>query len=462
MRPGLIGLVFLCCLSAHGQVTFSGSIRSRIENWDWFTADSGDHSYTFDGSTIRFGVSQVRRKFDWNLELEIPVLLNLPTNAVAAGVQGQLGQGASYYVANDKQSNVAMLFPKQAFVRWKSDVASIRVGRFEFQDGSEVTAKDPTLAVLKRDRIQQRLIGPFGFTHVMRSFDGFHYVYNKPKINYTLVAATPTRGVFQVDGWGWMKVAFAYASATGQTQTKSTTGEWRAFAIWYDDWRQIIKPGAGLAKIQIGTYGAHYVQVTKTPIGSIDLLGEFALQNGKWGALDQRAGMVDLEAGFQPNILPRLKPWIRGGYYYGSGDKDPNDSKHGTFFQLLPTARPYAQFPFYDMMNNVDRFAMLTLRPHQRISFKTEEHMLRLASRNDLWYAGGGAYQPWTFGYQSRSASGAAGLANLFGGSIDVTINSHFSLSPYYGYAAGKSVIQAIYPKGKDGHLAFLELNYRF
>jgi hypothetical protein len=50
----------------------------------------------------------------------------------------------------------------------------------------------------------------------------------------------------------------------------------------------------------------------------------------------------------------------------------------------------------------------------------------------------------------------------LFGGSIDVTINNHVSLSPYYGYAAGKSVIQVIYPKGKDGHLAFLELNYRF
>ena len=45
---------------------------------------------------------------------------------------------------------------------------------------------------------------------------------------------------------------------------------------------------------------------------------------------------------------------------------------------------------------------------------------------------------------------------------IDATIDSHFSISPYYGYAAGKSVIQAIYPKGKDGHLAFLELNYRF
>jgi hypothetical protein len=65
-------LVCLYCLSAQGQVTFSGSVRSRIESWDWFTADNGDHAYTFDGSTIRFGVSQVRTKFDWNLELEAP------------------------------------------------------------------------------------------------------------------------------------------------------------------------------------------------------------------------------------------------------------------------------------------------------------------------------------------------------------------------------------------------------
>ena len=466
-------LLLTGCLWLHGQqITFSGSIRSRIENWDWFTASSGDHAYAYDGSTLRFGVSQTRPQFDWNVELEAPVLLNLPSNAVAPGTQGQLGQGASYYVANDGRSNVAMIFPKQMFIRWKPGTgrASIQAGRFEFQDGSEVPSKDPTLGVLKRDRIQQRLIGPFGFTHVMRSFDGFHYVYNKPKINYTLIGASPTRGVFQVDGWGWMKVAFAYASATGQIQNKSTTGEWRVFAIYYDDWRHIGKadnrPSAAkasdLANIRIGTYGGHYVQVAKTPVGSVDLLGEFALQNGKWGVLTQRAGMVDLEAGFQPRILAKVGLWVRGGYYFGSGDKDPNDRVHGTFFQLLPTTRPYAQFPFYDMMNNVDRFAMLTLRPHKRIAFKTEAHMLRLASRNDLWYAGGGAYQPWTFGYQSRSGSGAASLANLFGASIDATINSHFSVSPYYGYAAGKSVIETIYPKGKDGHLAFAELNYRF
>jgi hypothetical protein len=454
-----------------GDVTFSGSVRTRIENWDWFTASTGDHEYSYDGSTIRFGLSQTRAGYDWSIELEAPVLLHLPSDSVATGAQGQLGQGATYFVANSGRTNAAMIFPKQAFIRWKLPASgSVRVGRFEFQDGGEVAPKDPTLATLKRERIQQRLLGPFGFSHVMRSFDGFHYAYNKPRINCTIIGAIPTRGVFQVDGWGWLKVGFAYVSATRQVQWKNTEGEWRLFGIFYDDWRRIAKAdnraaavrAADLANIRIGTYGAHYLQTMRTSAGSIDLLAEIALQSGTWGELSQRAGMADFEAGFQPTILPGLKPWIRGGYFYGSGDGNPNDRTHGTFLQLLPTARPYAQFPFYNMMNNVDRFGMLTMRPGKRITIRTEAHFLRLASPGDLWYAGGGAYQPQTFGYQPRSGAGAASLATLWNAGVDASVSSHLTVSPYYGYADGKSVIRMIYPKGKDGHLAFLELNYRF
>ena len=455
-----------------GGMVFSSSVRTRIENWRWFTPSSGDPEYTFGGSTFRFGLSQKRELLDWNVELEAPVLLHLPEHSVAPGAQGQLGQGATYYVANSRRSNAAMIFAKQAFVRWQlgeSKHASLRVGRFEFQDGGEVTAADPTIAVIKRDRIQQRLLGPFSFTHVMRSFDGLHWVYNKPRINYTLVGAVPTRGVFQVDGWGWMKVAFVYGSVTGQVRSAATTGEWRLFSIYYDDWRHTVKsdnrPAAlratEFANIRIGTYGAHYVQVTKTTPGTIDLMGEFAFQNGKWGTLDHRASMFDGEAGFQPKGIAG-HPWLRAGYYFGSGDKDPRDHRHGTFFQLLPTARPYARFPFFDMMNNVDRFGMLTLKPHKRVVFKTEVHSLRLANRNDLWYAGGGAFQPWTFGYQARPSGGGVSLANLYDANFDVAINTHFSVTPYYGYAAGKSAIRALYPRGVVGHLGFLELNYRF
>ena len=57
----------------------------------------------------------------------------------------------------------------------KVGAQSIRVGRFEFLDGSEATPANATLAAVKRDRVVQRLIGNFGFTDVGRSLDGVQY-----------------------------------------------------------------------------------------------------------------------------------------------------------------------------------------------------------------------------------------------------------------------------------------------
>lgn len=457
-----------------GSVILGGSVRTRLENWKWFEGDTGDSQYSFLGNHLRLNFTRPGRTLDWMVELEAPILLGLPDNAIAAGAQGQLGMGASYFAANDRRQNVGMIFPKQAFVRVKnlgSESSSLRLGRFEFQDGSEVTASNASLGVIKRDRVHQRLIGPFAFTHVMRSFDGFHYVYNKPKINYTLIGAFPTRGVFQVDGWGWMKTAFGYASATGQVKRgKTQTGEWRLFGIYYQDWRRVVKtdnrPAAVRAtdfgNVSIGTYGGHYVHLTETPGGTIDYLAIATGQFGRFGSLDHLAGMVDLEVGFQPDILPKLRPWVRVGYSYGTGDGNPSDNKHGTFFQNLPTPRPFARFPFFDMMNNEDFLAMLTIRPHKQVTLKGEFHGLRLASRNDLWYLGGGAFQPWTFGYQGRPSNNGKGLGNLYDLSTDVTVNPHFSFQLYYGYIQGKSVIKSIYPRGEDGHLGFVEATYRF
>ena len=90
----------------------------------------------------------------------------------------------------------------------------MQAGRFEFTDGNEVKSKDPTVASLVNERIAQRLIGTFGFTDVMRSFDGLHYSYTNGPWNFTAVSAIPTRGVFQVDGWGWVDTPITYVSVT--------------------------------------------------------------------------------------------------------------------------------------------------------------------------------------------------------------------------------------------------------
>jgi len=74
-----------------------------------------------------------------------------------------------------------MVFPKQAFIRIKNldrqGKQSLRIGRFEFSDGTETAPANATLAAVKRDRVAQRFLGPFGYTHVGRSFDGIQYTY---------------------------------------------------------------------------------------------------------------------------------------------------------------------------------------------------------------------------------------------------------------------------------------------
>jgi hypothetical protein len=460
--------------TSSGDLQVHGSFRTRLEMWDWFDARANDGSYTFSGNILRLSLSRQAKNVDWQLEFAAPFLLGLPDDAVAAGATGQLGLGATYYVANSRSQNAGMVFAKQGFVRFKNlfgDAGqSLRLGRFEFSDGVEVMPKDATLAWVKRERIGQRLLGPFGWSHVGRSFDGLQYSMTRGRNNLTLLAVKPTRGAFQVDGWGELDVAVGYAALTHSVQTNRTAGDYRAFAMYVHDWRSVVKtdnrPLASrqrdFSNIRIGTFGGHAADTINTRAGTIDTLAWGLLQTGKWGNLDHRAGAFLLEGGWQPAVLPKLKPWLRGGYSYTSGDGDPGDNRHSTFFQALPTPRPYARMPFFNMMNNQDAFGMLIIRPHRMLTLRAEAHGLRLAERNDLWYLGGGAFQPWTFGYVGRSSNGARGLATLYDVSADLNPGAHWSITGYYGKAIGHSVVRNIYPEGKDGQFGYIEVVYRF
>jgi hypothetical protein len=455
-----------------GSVTFSGSIRERYEAWSWFepTTPGAQNLYGYSGTLIRFGLSQKREKFDWNLEFAVPVLLGIPDHAVLAAPQGQLGLGGSYYASNDKQQNTAFIFPKQAFVRLKGSHATLRAGRFEFTDGSEAKPKDATLVSLKNDRIGQRLIGTFGFSDVMRSFDGLQYGYAKGDWTFAAVSAIPTRGVFQVDGWGWVKTPITYVSLTKEGENGPVHTEWRIFGIYYDDDRGVLKTdnraanvrAGDLSAINIGTYGGHFILADDTSVGTFDLLGWGALQDGSWGRLTQRAGAGAFEGGWQPKFAEKVRPWFRGGFFYSSGDGNPSDGVHGTFFALLPTPRVYARFPFFNEMNNKDAFAEVMLRPGKNLTIRSDVHGLWLANSADLWYTGGGAYQPWTFGFQGRPSHGATGLATLYDISADYNWKYGISAGLYFGYAVGGPVVKAIYPASSNGALGYTELNYHF
>jgi len=457
-----------------GGVQFTASARVRMEGWDWFTPSTlADENYAFVATVLRGGIGATHPGYDWQVDVAVPILLGLPDAAIAPAPQGQLGFGATYRA--DNGSRRIGLVAKQAFLRLKlgsgGAAPSARVGRFEFSDGQEMQPTDPALALLKRDRIAQRLIGSFAFTHVGRSFDGAQLARSTPGLDLTLLAARPTKGVFQLDGSGGLDIPFACAAVTKPLFSRpvggrrEATAEGRLFALYYHDGRDLGKVdnrpasvrSADRGDIRIWTYGGHYLHSFRAGPGKADVLLWAAGQTGDWGGQRHRAGAAAAEVGYRTGIKA-LKPWIRAGYFLGSGDATPNDGSHDTFFELLPTPRTVARVPSYNLMNAKDGFAQLMLSPWPRWNVRTDVHLLDLAERNDLWYAGGGAFDEVSCGFGGRPSSGARSLARLIDLSIDYPPSPRLGATFYVGHVRGADVVRAIYPKGVNAAFAYLEL----
>lgn len=461
------------------DTTLSVLVRTRIESWDYFQGtagvggNAGDGKYNFLGNLVRVGVLNAKPKRDLQLEISQPTLLGLPDDATASGAgtagQGALGLGANYFAAN-RERNDASLFVKQAFVRFKglgAPTNSLRLGRFEFIDGTETTPKNASLAWLKRERIAHRLIGNFGFSHVQRSFDGAQFVFNNPQTNVTLAALRPTAGVFDLDGSGNIgNVSTLYAAVT----RPKTTSDMRVFAALYNDNRDDVvkvdnRPMAvrvlDKEEISVSTLGAHFLKTFESSGGTTDVLAWGVLQGGDWGKQRHRADALALEAGYQPKNM-KLKPWFRVGYFKSSGDDNNADGKHETFFQMLPTPRIYARTPFYNLMNNEDLFAQVLLRPNAKTNIRFDYHKVKLSEPNDLYYSGGGAFQHDSFGYAGRPSFGQKSLADVFDVSFDRQINARATLSLYLGLVKGKDVISTIYKDKDTARFGFVELTQKF
>src|SRR5437016_1814713 len=180
---------------------------------------------------------------------------------------------------------------------------------------------------------------------------------------------------------------------------------------------------------------------------------------GRLGVDDHAAWAYAVETGYQ---LPTLAaaPWLRVGYDRSSGDGNPGDGHHRTFFQLLPTARTYAQLPFYNLMNTADAFAQVLLVPHRIVSLRADYHWLTVSDGNDLWYSGGGATNDHVFGYAGSPAGGRHALAQVIDLSVTVQLLRQLALGTYYGHAFGGDVVRETFA-GTGANYGFVELVYR-
>jgi hypothetical protein len=463
MKTRLLALVLAltAVVASADPVKLSGSIRVRGENWAFYDAPGFESDYSYLGTLLRGSAAQqVNKNFDWQFELAATSLLNLPEDAVAPAPRGQLGLGGSYYAANDNKERVAMLFAKQAFVRYKWGANALRVGRFEWSEGSEVTPKNAMLAPVKATRVAQRLIGPFGFSHVGRSFDGVHYAHNTETLNFTAVGFRPTRGAFDVQGNDQLDdVGVVYGSMT----FSRPNADERLFVIAYQDERNVVKTDNRPAavrnldrdSINVLTLGGHYLAA----FGKLDVLLWGAYQTGEWGTQDHSAAAIDVEGGW--HFDGAMKPVVRGGLYRSTGDDNAGDAEHGTYFQVLPTPRVYARFPFYNAMNSTDAFVQFSIKPTAKLTLASEAHVLKLTEDADLWYSGGGAFEETSFGFAGRTANGNDDLARTLDLSVEFALSAKTNFTVYVGQADGGGVVDSIFADD-TARFVYLEVLRRF
>lgn len=332
-------------------------------------------------------------------------------------------------------------------------------------------SKDPTIDWIKKARISQRLIGPFAFSHVGRSYDGFTLGWTKGPYNFTLHGSHPTQGGFDLAGNKTMgDIDLLYAALNLTRPSFAETSDARLFYICYADGRGL-RPADNRAfdvrnadrrHLAINTGGGHVVHVIPTSVGPIDLLGWGAVQAGDWGRQNHHGWAFAAEAGWQPNmswLLP-WKPWLRIGYNRSSGDDDPSDGDHNTFFQILPTTRLYSFTTFYNLMNNEDAFVQLILRPMQGLIWRTDFHDIRVTEKNDLWYQGAGATledrQPG-FGYAGRPTFGKRALFQIIETTLSYNLNKHINIQLFFSHIFGDSIIDQIF-SGNDANFGYIEV----
>jgi hypothetical protein len=453
------------------HLTLTASARLRAERVDWFDpvfASDGANRYGFYASQLRAGARLTYPHLQAVVEFQDTRILDLPDDA-SAPIFGGLGPGAAYF-AHTPERDQGATFVKQANLTYRRGGFAASLGRMEYSDGLETQPGDRTLAALKRMRIAERLVGPFGYTHVTRSLDAAKLVWDRPTWNTTAFVGKPTFGGYEISANRSLDhVSLGGIAFTAKSLPSGPPVDLRAFHLYYRDARDgpikvdnrpLLARAADDRPIAIHTFGGHALTVLDAGPGALDALAWLALQTGDWGQQAHRSHAFALELGYQ---LPRLPaaPWLRVGWNRSSGDTTSSDGDHSTFFQILPTPRIYAQTPFYNAMNNDDLFAQLIFQPHALVNLRFDWHQLYKSQDDDFVYGGGGASNDELFGFTGLPGSGSRSLANLAEVALTLGPWRRCTLYAYYGRARGRGSFSVGWADS-DANYFYVDLIFRY
>ena len=479
----------------------------RYEYWNTFDKNRDqdnfdyDKSYGYTSSKMRIGGGFNSSLLDGYIQMNWTQFFSLPNDA-------EFGLGYLYYKFNgkfgirpDKATDIGYCALSQAWLRFKPPIInglSITVGRFLYFSGLEGgLSKNSQLNWLKKNRISQRMIGPFDWSRVGRAFDGIMLSFNHDFWNLTASYIHPTPGGFYLKRDDWRQSGKSSHRIDVATLTFSLrydnpyvrNTDIQLFYYYYNDKRKTsasvkIIDGhdytaelSGLGDCEIYMIGAHLIKLKKIGSGTADFLLWGGYQWGNWGRgiaahdhiLDHEAWAVAVEAGYRlENVI--WKPWFRAGYFYGSGDDDPDDKNHNTFFMMLPTLRIYSLTPSYTFMNSNYFMGQVILNPHKKVLIRSDVHFVHLSEDEDFWYLGSGMMRPDKPSFSAISAhiiDGDRDLLTMWDISLFFNNLYHIKrmkigLNFYFSHIWGGDVVEDTFRSDDEMTFFYSEIRFTF
>lgn len=426
---------------------------TRVESWRFFDPgpSGGDPDYTFLGNRITMGVHTSSPRWEATGAFQYIQLFGLPNNAIGPAALGSGG----YYFYSASNTNAYQFYAHALNFAFKSPAKGLRIagGRMAYTSGAEADSGVAAIELVKRERLDSRLIGDFEWSVVQRAFDGVRADLDRPGWRLTGAVLMPSQGGYEESASPTItKIQVVSAVATIKPDVVLPRSELQLFSHTYRDRRDVeTRPDnspfmSPAADVTVTALGASQVGTVPMAHGEIDTVGWFAGQVGDWYGLPHRAVSVAGEAGYRWTSA-RWQPWLRGGFLYASGDKSATDDRHGTFFQMLPTSRRYALSNTYAQMNLRDYFGQVYLQPRAAVRLRADVHRVSLADANDRWYAGSGATarRGAFFGYSIRASNGATSLGTVIEGAADVKITRWWSINGYLGVMRGGDVVTRLF-----------------
>ena len=389
--------------------------------------------------------------------------LGLPDDATGPG---PLGLGSLYFEQGGRRTNPQQLYLRYANVRLKQVLPGLdlQVGRMSYTSGAEAPTGEARIEALKRQRLDARIVGEFEWSLYQRGYDGVRADWSRGPVRATGIGVRPTQGGFaRVAGPTIDDIDVYGGTVSVQPTSRLRHTQLQGFVIRYDDDRHVTQRpdnmGLTASRVDVGitSTGGTLVGVYPLAGGHADALAWGVLQRGHWYELDHQANTFAVEGGYQWSGSP-WTPWLRAGLLHASGDDSATDTRHGTYFPVLPTVRRFSQTTLFSTMNVDDAFVQVMARPVKTLGLRFDVHRLHLASAADLWYIGSGATleEGTAFGYSGRRSNGSRVLGTSIEASADLAVTPIWSVNAFVSHVDGGRVVTGTF-KGDQFWFVYVE-----